>query len=122
MSREIKFRAWTGTKIVYRFAIEAISGFQKDAGIAAEITNGEISEYHSDWILMQYTGLKDKNGREIYEGDIIRALAYGKPFSYVLEWQQEGELNGYPITGFIYNSLNDADVIGNIYENPELIT
>ena len=127
--REIKFRAWTGKEIVYRFAVEAINGFENDFGIVAEITNGEISEYHSDWILMQYTGLEDKNGREIYEGDIVvpdRPLYYDGLLDkdpITIEWMECG--SWYPFADdddkAPYPDPAKSEVIGNAYENPDLI-
>jgi uncharacterized phage protein (TIGR01671 family) len=76
--------------------------------------------------LMQYTGLKDKNGREIYEGDIILGDSYGE-YPLIIKWDNE-------YTGFYchdpkgneddhLNMIEAANgkIIGNIYENPELI-
>lgn len=74
-------------------------------------------------ILMQYTGLKDKNGKEIYESDILREKIGGKVFKYAVIWNEECAAFGDD-DGQHFNDDIDAkkvEVIGNIYENPELL-
>jgi uncharacterized phage protein (TIGR01671 family) len=61
----------------------------------------------------QYTGLKDKNGKEVYEGDILKGGIYK---SFFVEW--DFEENGWNITEYGARSF---EVIGNIYKNPELL-
>jgi len=63
-------------------------------------------------ILLFFTGLKDRNGKEIYEGDVICNMRYS-PQEQIVKWG-EGKYEG------IWN-YKEAEVIGNIYENPELI-
>jgi hypothetical protein len=74
----------------------------------------------------QYTGLKDKNNKEIYEGDIIQEDDPDGKINYLIEWKEK-EANFSAIDGTktlrlygIYWKHN-CEVIGNIYENPELI-
>lgn len=76
-------------------------------------------------IIEQYTGLKDKNGKEIYEGDIVKIEAYSRVFqvvyrkwdcSFVYENDEDEEIahmfDGFP---------DEYEIIGNIHENPELL-
>jgi len=65
---------------------------------------------------LEYTSLKDKNGQEIYEGDIVEITIYGFGVTkrIVIEWNG----NGY---GTVCEDFH-REVIGNIYENPELLT
>ena len=110
--RPIKFRAWDKKfKKMYEGDIRIVLAFPND-----------------DVEIMQFTGLKDKNGREIYEGDIIRT---GDAISFV--WFGYGKFNEAYYTEnykfdepmLIDRDLSDfcdyTEVIGNIYENPELL-
>jgi uncharacterized phage protein (TIGR01671 family) len=86
------------------------------------------SGWEEDFILMQFTGLKDKNGKEIYEGDILRTITYDKTYevsfyigSFVLIDKDPGftTIKKSPIG--CYQTDIILEVIGNIYENPELL-
>ena len=78
-------------------------------------------------ILMQYTGLKDKRGKEIYEGDIVRS---GRSIAAV-EWSENIDQDFYwgNASGFVFNfdpremdkETEEFEIIGNIHENPELL-
>ncbi len=104
MSREIKFRAWNGTEML-------------DNGNLSEHYIGDLNGHFES--IMQYTGLKDKNGKDIYEGDILNTedgievvkidlgcfVHVSKDFvTYAYNWH-----------------LEEVEVIGNIHENPELL-
>ena len=152
MVRDIKFRAWDIEEN------KMIIGNEK--GLMLFLLMDEccvirplIKQKDDDWflkgdfggkyILMQYTGLKDKNGREIYEGDIV--AGYKGDFvhnvigvvkycglSFVFEGTTEEnryDISGgkgdnywrYTVTNPSVKELPDIEIIGNIYENPELL-
>lgn len=85
--------------------------------------------YKEEFELMQYTGLKDKNGVEVYEGDILQ-LFYGKEntpltttkvfFNEEGYWDSKNLSEQHPFRA-CYGGFNKCEVIGNIYENPELL-
>lgn len=103
--REIKFRAWdkSANRMFYDYPLRSIKPSNKIP-------------------LMQYTGLKDKNGKEIYEGDICdtpsgkRIVTYDAP-SF---WLAENLTDKVAVDAFSTPSVLEH-VIGNIYENPELL-
>lgn len=67
--REIKFRAWDGKRMYY----DPNDFYLRMDGSCFDVFEGEMDEpICGQPILMQYTGLKDKNGKEIYEGDIVK--------------------------------------------------
>lgn len=122
----IKFRVWDKEENKMH-KVKTIEFSRRGARIIhlAEVNSngkGDHKRWHSSVELMQSTGLKDKNGTEIYEGDIVKNI-YDE--IYVVKWFDAGfhleeKYNG----GFDYFELHFGDnkeVIGNIYENPELL-
>ena len=128
MKREIKFRAWDeGNKVMHLDFQFVKTGdevndwilFTSDKQPKFPINEWSNNPYFSQQLkIMQYTGLKDKQGKEIYEGDIVTfwggkgKVIYFQPYaSFMIEYTDNDVCN-----------FNEAEeVIGNIYENPELI-
>lgn len=85
----------------------------------------DLETYRFDEIkLMQSTGLKDKNGKEIFEGDILTSQNY--PVKGVVEFRTDlglwvHYLKGYNYFEYLGNVAGSKEIIGNIYENPELL-
>ena len=124
-----KFRAWTEEGKVMYYGVYPF----KDGTLLLSYDGIAFDEVPaSDFIVMQSTGLKDKNGSEIFEGDIVRfALTESLPcgFNYVMN--KDGVVT-YKLGAFyVVNGLaeylisdinnNKVEVIGNIYQNPELL-
>lgn len=111
MSREIKFRVWDKeNKTMLVYPIYELDG------------EGLKDDIYSE--LMQYTGINDKNGKEIYEGDILYTKLTDKMGNKAGGTYLTVEFANYPaITGFNVNlrTTNNREIVGNIYENPELL-
>ena len=112
--RDIKFRAWD--KIYNQMF--TVKSLHIDNLV---VRSNSLTFYSLDDInLMQYTGLKDKNGVEIYEGDLIRGpFDFGPAgYSYITSEVCFDKEQGYQ---WEYWLLEELEVIGNIYENKELL-
>ena len=145
--REIKFRAWDKVHECYlydvQYAYDTLSGWVK-------YEDGENADYDEDcfggfldnkqYAVEQYTGLKDKNGREIYEGDVLRIerddnpndnyiapVAWGGPDypAFDIPWKYIPNNLYYDSNVLATIRAGESEevmtVIGNIFENPELL-
>lgn len=115
--REIKFKVWNTKKKCWVSRRDiGINGYGQ-IYLGSDLQN---YPYQDDYVVMQYTGIQDKNGIEVYEGDIVTNITGDKG---VVEYQLRSK--GYiPINNYGH-CCNDVwesfEVIGNIYENPELL-
>ena len=129
---EIKFRAWTGTQMEYRVVVGMLGAFYvegvdpNDSACMSPFN----TKYSEQTPIMQFTGLHDKNGKEIYEGDVIERGDYAHPRSkkryrgkvifqrgyFEIAWNE----SYYSET--LYVHCGECEIIGNIYENSELLT
>jgi uncharacterized phage protein (TIGR01671 family) len=130
--REIKFRAWINDGEYSRMVTsdQAVFTALRHCYNKTGIGEGTTGYHYVDnspkpdkYILMQYTGLKDKNGVEIYEGDVVRGrqtftTAPTTP-SEVVAVVEYSERNTSCLS--LGGSIYQYEVIGNIYENPELL-
>lgn len=118
MSREIKFRAWDDYEKEWTLNImECINSRTGNIWMESALKSHEV-------VIEQYTGLKDKNGKEIYEGDIVRFGIWGDEKVGVANYSDDfGSYEVFTSKGYIIQTLFAAkgEVIGNIHENPELL-
>lgn len=143
--REIRFRAWDKEE---KFMLQDIQSMYDGSCNHKETEEryGWISCFDSfidddNYVVMQYTGLKDKNGTEIYEGDIVHYKSTIDQFGFLLTHEQTGVIGvNKGMTGFtgkntqtykdevnthdskfLFLSPDIYEVIGNVWENPELL-
>jgi uncharacterized phage protein (TIGR01671 family) len=136
--REIKFRVWDGARHCFRNFNDLKFGAR---GVWAVVyydpERGHVVQEMAHLQLMQYTGLHDRNGVEIYEGDILHYVAppehddgsggietyevVWKDFGFTARWLQARWERAQWIENALHGAAEDMEVIGNVYEHPELL-
>jgi uncharacterized phage protein (TIGR01671 family) len=129
MSREIKFRVWS--KEFGRFLGKEEYALDLDGKLFFVFMDKEIPTnlfvtLHavppSSYTLQQFTGLKDKNDREIYEGDIVRCIDIISEVTWDNEYGCFQIICGRSMNDdLLGNHIKIIEIIGNIFENPELM-
>lgn len=122
--RVFKFRAWNEKHKWYDDSlwVDSSDGRLWDAcSKVYDTPNQEIERVKGEYVLEQFTGLKDKTGKEIYEGDILlnEHVGGGEPYSVEMTpkwWHHEVEY------GLIEGSTHTFAVVGNIHQNPSLLS
>jgi hypothetical protein len=122
MQRQLKFRAWD--KLAKKFTYPD-KGYQ---GHYVLTLNGQFQNLQNgsggnEYVVQQWTGLKDYESNNIYEGDIVRYELDGIVYTQTVEWCNNGwemidaRLYGTPLI----TNLPNFEVVGNIFENSELL-
>lgn len=137
--RTIKFRAWDKAKKKMVYSSDELYGFEiyLDGSFSVSEDDGIKGLMHwvyrkpADFELMQFTGLLDKNGKEIYEGDVVKGWEGDDMHDFdacIVKYEEDGfgiydEKQKWPYVASLIEIVNNRslEIIGNIYENPSLL-
>ena len=119
-----KYRAWIKEEKCFADYIESIRYYSKEIDLCwGGICESDCFDF-DDIILMQSTGLHDKNGKEIFEGDILASETY--PVNGVVKYRANlgmwiNYLKEYSYYEYLGNVASDREIIGNIWEDGDLL-
>lgn len=130
--REIRFRAWDEQNKKMRYGDPRDDGFYfENDGCAMQYSIWMSSNSDTNPPIMQYTGLRDRNGVRIFEGDIVKATGtypgegwfdtgeHDYNFTGLVKW--DTDMATYILGGYRLCTLDKLVVLGNIHDNPELL-
>lgn len=120
MNRVIKFRAWDNIgNVMVDWNTLKQSAFNDERTNLMYLV---ITNQTGTFTPMQFTGLHDKNGKEIYEGDITKSTKSGLIYKIVFDRGMfRGEQEPASMSWVHPHSFTDLEIIGNIYKNPDLL-
>ena len=118
--REFKFRVWFSSDNTMDYAENRIPSTRTAKGQSGFALQYDPSYESSDKV-MQYTGLKDKNNKEIYEGDIVKIIIRPDSEEYIEHVEDIRCISNLRINQWWDEPYSSLEILGNIYENPELI-
>lgn len=121
--RELKFRIWDKKNKIFIYEWDA-SHKRLAISLVGLVYHGGYDDVlpENDYVVQQWTGLKDKNGKEIYEGDIISGKFYDTEYHHTETIKHEVVFNNgaYNIASGNWHKPT-LEIIGNIFETPELL-
>ena len=119
INRTIKFRVWNHginqMYDVYGFNDRQIQWRNESGGLGGSFSYGKNNK--KKFTLLQYLGSTDKNGKDIFEGDVVKCVSFEDEKDEVV-WIADIRMIPSEMTG---SNIDSVEVIGNIFENPELL-
>lgn len=132
MNDRFRFRAWNREEKIYHYGVENTYDYMNGLPSVMKCCFGSVLEDTGEgnrYVVEQCTGLKDKNGRLIYEGDIVvldDTDSFENPIKTIVRWAEENACFGLFVSRKLYYGFGsyergNFEIVGNIHENPELL-
>lgn len=118
--RQLKFRVWDILAKHYIYPEDRLAAAHYTVSLDGKVYNLQNGTGSPELVIQEWTGLKDKNGQDIYEGDFLSPVAYHKHLE--VKWISELDENDWTGWNIGYTEeMSKKTVIGNIFQNPELL-